>query len=184
METEGTDGQSDYRTELLQWIADNSVGDLASIGGLVIALVGFALTIRNVHMARKAAIRAEEAANEARKSFQTFETVADFSAAITTFEEIKRLHRQSAWNILPDRYAALKKILVALRVRYSALTDEQKTLIQSAIQRLTELEEVVDRADESGKPPSGVSGLNAIMSQYVDGLQEMLIQLKGNLNDL
>src|SRR3954451_18288780 len=115
-----------------QWLADYRIGDLASIAGVAISIIGFIITVVNVRRSKSAAERAEAAANEARLLVRSYETVADFSAAIAIMDEIKRLHRTGQLDMLLDRYAALRKVLIGVR-RLSPMTDESKgTLIQSA----------------------------------------------------
>ena len=94
---------------IIQWITENHVGDLASIAGIFITIIGFCVTLWNVWRSRSAAERAEMAANEARRMIRSYETVAEFSSAITLMEEIKRLHRSRQLDMLPDRYSALRK---------------------------------------------------------------------------
>jgi hypothetical protein len=67
---------------ILRWIVENHVGDLASLAGVAISVVGFAVTVWNVRRSKSAAERAETAANEARRMIRGYETISDFSAAI------------------------------------------------------------------------------------------------------
>ena len=60
---------------LVAWIEQSRAGDIASVLGLLVALVGFAITIWNVRASKAAAIRAEEAANEARRAIRFFDVV-------------------------------------------------------------------------------------------------------------
>jgi ABC-type protease/lipase transport system fused ATPase/permease subunit len=99
----------------LIWVADYHVGDLASISGVLISVIGFILTVYNVRRSRKAAELARDAAQSAKNSIQTFETVVDLSTVIGLLEEIKRSHRNNQWALLPDRYAALRKTLISVR---------------------------------------------------------------------
>ena len=77
-----------------EWVESNSVGDVASLVGVCISLIGFAVTLWNVRRSRTAAQRAEEAARKTRRSIRILESVYDFAAAISMLEEIKRLHRE------------------------------------------------------------------------------------------
>jgi hypothetical protein len=84
-------------------------GDLASV-------LGFALTIWFAWSAKTAAEQAREAANEVRDQISRFDTMAELSAAITIVEEIIRLQRTQAWeivwDIVLDRHAMLRAHLV------------------------------------------------------------------------
>ena|SRR5271156_2587576 len=71
----------------LEWIANNHLGDLASLAGVAISIVGFVVAIWNIRRSKSAAERAEKAANDARQMIRVFEAVSDFSAAIAIMEE-------------------------------------------------------------------------------------------------
>src|SRR5436190_15719755 len=115
-----------------QWLTDYHVGDLASIAGVAISVVGFAVTLWNVSRSKSAAERAEAAANEARLLVRSYETVADFSAAIAIMEEIKRLHRTGQLEMLLDRYAALRKVLIGVRKLSPSVNELMENQIQNA----------------------------------------------------
>ena len=62
---------------VLSWIAENHVGDLASIAGVAISVIGFLATLWNVRRSKSAAERAELAASEARSAMRGYQTVSD-----------------------------------------------------------------------------------------------------------
>src|SRR6266849_960441 len=100
---------------IAEWLTIYHIGDLASIVGVAISVIGFIVTVWNVRRSKSAAERAEAAANEARSLVRGYQTIADFSAAIAIMEEIKRLHRTGQLDMLLDRYAALRKVLIGVR---------------------------------------------------------------------
>jgi DNA-binding NarL/FixJ family response regulator len=153
---------------MVAWIEQTGAGDIASIFGLLVALVGFAITIRNVRASRAAAVRAEEAANEARRAIRFFDVVAEISTAIAAMEEIRRLHRDAAWPILLDRYNMLRKSLISIGRSGVALSDDQQTLLQAAIKFLADIERNVDRALEQGQPPERFARGNEATSEHLN----------------
>jgi hypothetical protein len=163
---------------LIAWLDQTRAGDIASIVGLLIAVVGFAITIRNVRASRAAAVRAEEAANQARRAIRFFDVVAEISTAIAAMEEIRRLHRDAAWPILPDRYNALRKSLITIRGSDLALSEDQQARIQAAIVYLAELERMVEVSLEEDKTPSNVARWNALASGHILELHSLLLELK------
>jgi hypothetical protein len=160
----------------LVWIVDHKIGDLASIAGVLISIVGFGLTVHGVRKSKNAAIRAEEAATAMRDSIRLLDTIIDFAAAISLLEEIKRLHRAQAWNALPDRYAALRKLLISVR-RGVDLRENQESMIQSAITNLLTIETQVEKAIGTNTSPS-VHKLNTLLSTDLDNLIAVLTDLK------
>lgn len=117
-------------------------GDLAS-------LLGFALTIWFAWSAKTAAEQARAAANEVRDQISRFDTMAELSAAITIIEEIMRLQRTQAWeivwDIVLDRYATLQSHLSRSKGG-AGLTEAHRTSIQTAILRFRIMVEGVERA--------------------------------------
>jgi hypothetical protein len=132
--------------QVLTWSDANHLGDLSGILGVFISLIGFLITIIGVYKSQGAAERAEKAAKSTRESIQLLNSVVDFSAAISILEEIKRLHRREDWLLLPDRYASIRKLLISLRSSGPRLSDEQSTVIQTALANLRSIEEQVERA--------------------------------------
>jgi hypothetical protein len=163
---------------LVAWIEQTRAGDIASILGLLVALIGFAVTIWNVRASRIASIRAEQAANEARRAIRFFDVVAEISTAISAMEEIRRLHRDAAWPILPDRYNALRKSLISIRRSGIDLSDEQQTVLQAAIKFLADIERRVDSALEQGQAPDRFARWNQASSEHTMELHSLLMDLK------
>ncbi len=112
--------------ELQEWAAP--WGDLTSVVGLLLSLVGFAVTIVQVRRAKSAAEQARQAA------------IADLSSAMAVMDEIKRLQRNGIWPLLPDRYSELRRRLIAIRQSHAQLTEEQRESLSVTIDRFAELE--------------------------------------------
>ena len=104
--------------------------------------------------------------------------MVDFSAAINIMEDIKRLHRLGKWEILLEKYPILRKTLISIRVTNPDLPDNQKTLLQDAIQHFSGIEEKVEKAIEENKTPENVSKLNNIVSRQIDSLLEVLEEIR------
>lgn len=163
--------------DFLGWLQKYRVGDIASVIGVVISLIGFAVTIVSVFRSKRAAERAELAAKDARESIRLFEIVVDFTAAISTLEEIKRAHRHQKWELLPDRYAAIRKLLISLRSSSEDLSSGQRSAIQSALVNQRAIETAVERglSNPSSLKPAK---FNSVLSDDVDNLTAVLAELK------
>src|SRR5579864_269403 len=145
-------------------------GDLASV-------LGFALTIWFAWSAKTAAEQAREAANEVRDQISRFDTMAELSAAITIIEEIMRLQRTQAWeivwDIVLDRYATLLSHLARSKGG-GGLTEAHRTSIQTAIARFRIMVEVIEKArteQEQGQLVTAV--LNRKASEQVGALESV-----------
>ena len=162
----------------LAWLRDNQIGDLTGLIGLAVSLVGFVATLIGVSRSKTAAERAEQAARSARESIRYFETVVDFSGVIAMLEDIKRGHRQQQWPQLLDRYAAIRKVLVTLKAANVDLSVDQRSVIQSALTNISAIEQDVEAGLQD--PVSlGFAQFNQIVSQDIDRLLTVLVQIKG-----
>lgn len=160
----------------LNWIAENRVGDFASIAGVIISVIGFVLTVYNVVRSREAAELAQRAAQSTRDSIETFETVIDLSSVIGMLEETKRAHRNHQWAALPDRYAILRKTLIAVRQSHK-LSDRQAAVLQGAIANLRDMEQAVERLLPD-VPKDTYPKFNALLSENIDELTGVLAEIK------
>ncbi len=93
-------------------------------------------------------------------------------------EEIKRLHRAAAWEILPDRYSTLKRLLISIRSVNVSMTDDQKSALQSAILNFSEIERKVERALALKTDLPKVDKLNTVVSLQLDKISEVLGTIK------
>jgi hypothetical protein len=164
--------------QISDWLDRTRAGDFASVAGLLVSLLGFGFTIYAVLTTKKAAQAAERATRALREKLSTYDSISTISAAITAISEIRRLHLDGKWTLLPDRYSALRQSLIAIRGGQANLTDGQEELLQGAIQQFAELERQVDRVIvEPERVPDRVK-LNRTVSSQADRLMELLTQLK------
>ena len=131
---------------LIDFATDGRVGSAASVLGLFATVLGFLITIWNVRRSRTAAEQARAAATTVQRELSRLDAIADVSAAITTMEEIKRLQRQLAWSILPDRYSSLRKHLITIKAAFIGLSDHQRSVLQNAIQHFASIEDHIEKS--------------------------------------
>lgn len=153
------------------------IADGASILGLIVGVLGFWFTIRQVQRSRAAAQAAREAAENARRAIVRSTAVVELSAVVATLEEVKEHHRTGAWNILPGKYSFLRRELAALVESYPDLTRPERSEIQAAIAQLRSLEDAVERV-LAGAPPPDVPELNSVLADQVDRLGRILAGLR------
>lgn len=158
----------------LKSIEFSAAGSAASLLGLIVSI----FTLAYVQISKKAA---QEAVKKVRADIGHLNEVAGFTAAIATMEEIKRLHRESAWSILPERYSVLRKHLISIKEAAEDLTAEQKKTLQSAIQFFAGLESQVEVALSQKADPHDVPGINKQVSRQIDKLQSVLANRSNNI---
>lgn len=166
-----------------KFIIENSIGDYASIVGVLISLFGFIITIINVIKSKKTVEQTNTIAKRVREDLIKTDIVMEFSSLLSELEEVKRLHRKNAWEILPDRYSSLRKKLYNIKNSYSNFEGEQLVTIQIAIQSLQNIEEKVDKAVFLGKEPDEVYKLNKSISSQSDKLTEILNDIKSKIGN-
>jgi len=162
--------------ELQNWAS--GWGDIASIAGVVLTIVGFAVTIFGVWRSKTAAEHARQAARETRESIAHYNAIAALSSAMVIMDEIKRLQRLSAWAVLPDRYSELRRHLVAIKGSEAQVGDVQRQTLQSAIETFADLEKRVDRAVAAKTTPPNPAKLNEIVSGQIDEVYAVLLLLQ------
>ncbi len=158
------------------------LGDVASIMGLFVTIIGFIITIFNVIKSKNSSKVAEETVSKVRQDLRLYQTVNGFSDALATMDEIKRLHRQTEWKLLPDRYNSLRKSLISIRCENPILSDNDQKEIQSAISQFSALETLIDKhllADNN--TPIDIPKINKQVSKQIDRIQEILVRLNSNI---
>jgi hypothetical protein len=158
-------------------------GDIASVFGVIVSFVGFAVTIWGVIRSKNAAQKAEEEVLKVKGSILKLNTVMGFSEAITIMDEIKRLHRAAVWDVLPDRYSLLRRILIEIKSSNSALPDDYKEALQEAIRNFSAMENEIEWVLETREEPPNTAKLNEVVSIQLDKLSEVLAAVRQEVGD-
>jgi cell division protein FtsX len=162
-------------------IVDNHLGDIASVIGIIISLVGFFITIWNVIQTRKAAQKAEEIGRKVREDISKIETIEEFSKAIATIDEIKRLNRDGAWSILPERYSSLRKSLISIKNSNPNMPENDKVILSNALRHTSNIEDQIEQFIVNKSLQIDIPKFNKIISQQGDRLTEILVSLKSKI---
>jgi hypothetical protein len=149
-------------------------GDLASV-------LGFALTIWFAWSAKTAAEQARTAAEEVRDQISRFDTVAELSAAITIIEEIMRLQRTQAWeivwDIVLDRHSILRGHLV--RSQAGIESESLRSVVRAANSHFRIIVGEIERArTEPQQSKLDTAALNARLADQVELLEKVRMDVK------
>jgi len=157
-----------------QFLAQHRLGDWASIVGLAIGLLALFVTF----LAWRAATRAAEAARKAKEAVYRAQGIADVSALISLLNEVKRLHRSRNWEMLLDRYAKAREMLMSIEHSCPHLPQEVVSRFPGIRVHLRGFETKVER--EMGKSGSSldVTRFNAVIAVQVDELCGILEGIK------
>ena len=154
------------------------LGDLASIAGLVVALIGFTATIWAAWRSKTAAEAAAEAATNARDQLLVHQSTMSLAGVISEIEGLKAMHRAGRWAELPDRYSTLCAALLSIRSRNPSLTVAQDARFQLAITELRRIEHRIDASLAEVGGPIDVAALNRVVSELLDELRLTLHELE------
>lgn len=116
--------------------------------------------------------------NDVRQRLSVQGAVVDLSRVLLDIDELKLLHRTSAWPALPSRYAALRRQLLAIKAFYPSLPPKQKSALQSIIQQFSDIEQIVEQALGEGRQPPDSAELNRIAADQGDKLSAILITVQ------
>ena len=152
-------------------------GNIASVAGLIVSMVGFWFAIAQIRRSRTAAEAAREAANAARDRIAANLTIADLTRASDRIQELKELHRVQAWSRVLDRYPEVRRSLVEIRERHPGLTPQQLGILQNAVSQISIMEGEVETALAGNSAPSGTR-FNPILSRIQLTLDEAVAQLQ------
>jgi len=155
----------------VQFIKDHW-GDLASIVGLV-------LTLWVSWRAKRAAEQARDAAQQVKARISNLDMLAEISSALATLDEIKRLQRLAAWELVLDRYTVVRRHLVRVEQMNHGLTQLQLSEIGKAIGQFRIIETTVERAKANATQGSiDHAKLNGIIASQADSLEKIMIAIK------
>ncbi|MBA5706810.1 hypothetical protein DT037_06930 [Pseudomonas fulva] len=166
-----------------QFLTEYSIGDFASIIGLVISIIGFIWTIRASVSSKEAAVQTKFVVESIKNDLRRIDAVSDFSTAVAIMEEIKRLHRLNSLQLLPERYSQLTKFLISIRSSNSLISDDDREVIQSAIAQFASLERLVEGFLHDGQGRIDTPKMNASVSKQVEAVQGLLIRIKQNTGE-
>jgi hypothetical protein len=167
--------------ELHALLAGLNIGDFASILGLVVSVCGFYFTLLAVKRSRAAAEFAKEATLKVREDIRRYDVVADLTSALNIMSEVKRLHRRKAWEVLPDRYSALRGALISIRSSSPELSEAHQAALQGAMQHFTSIEKQVEGYLSANAPQIDIVRLNTTVSRQIDNLQEILVNVRNGI---
>ena len=165
--------------EFREW--SNYWGGIVGVVGFVLTLAGLCATFVGVWRSKSAAEQARDSADQAVAAIQHYDAIADLAAAMGVLDELKRLHREGVWHLLPDRYSILRQKLNRIRSNSASVTDTERTKIREAQEKLAQIEQRIERALAENGPPPNAAKLNQIVSAQVDSLDLILLRLQKQL---
>ncbi len=170
--------------ELLgKYLAEHYWGDLASVAGILIVLLGFLITIWNVVRTKRAVEAANKAVAMIKDQLSTIDTLKELTDVIGAMDEIQRLHREKVWRILPDRYLSVTRSLIDIKTSHSSMTLDQQRTLQGAIQEFVTLKGSMESAIADGEENLDVPRVNAVVTRRANDVTKILVQIRDSLTE-
>lgn len=165
---------------MLNFWSVNTIGELSSIIGLLVGIIGFLIIIFNVRKSKESAEEAMQLSKQVRSDILKADLVAVFALVFSGIEEIKILQRKEDWGVLPEKYSSLRISLISMRAIYKDFSDEQMKIIQSAVTSFRSLEQQIEKCLYRGVEPD-IPKLNTILSKQLDKLQPIIIDIRNQI---
>ena len=166
------------------------LGSIASLIGIPLAL----LAIRQARTAarnsedearasKQAALQAKAEVEKFRREIGLISNVIDFEKALTLMDDIKSFIRHSNFVPVPDKIANLIVLLNTVRSPSMRIGIEAERRIQESVVALRKIEDILHRSAISQEKPKGVVNFNRIISEQIDLLQPILIDLRNRIGE-
>jgi hypothetical protein len=183
------------REEIASRMKGIDIVTILSILGSVASVVGIPLALMSIRQARNAARKSEvearaskEASLQAKTEVEKFRselrlisTIIDFEKALALMDDIKSFIRHSNFTPVPDRIASLIILLNTIRSPSMEIGNEAERRIQESVVALRKIEDAIHRGSISQEIPKGLARFNRVISQQIDLLQPILIDLKSQI---
>ena len=155
-----------------------TASEIATFIGVVIGLP----TLWQVIRARKIAEEVKGKVDLVQTNLAKQTAVEGLSTLLNDLDEIKGLHNLNVWPVLPRRYGAVRRHLIAMRIENPLLALYSRKL-QSVVQQLAELEQHVDESVAAERAPNDLASLNKVLSAQMDKINEVLALVRKTIGD-
>ena len=160
----------------MDWLSDNW-GSLASVLGVIVSIVGFALAVRQIYKTKTAAESARTAADNARAALSRSITIGDIDRAAERLERIKSELNQGRIDIAREHLLDIMKMLSDIVGRAQEFDESELGRLRRASYSIAEL-----ATKEVGNDFTEVIGdLTDAQRDLLD--LRVLIEQKGNDDD-
>ena len=149
----------------MDWLDLSRWGSVASLAGLVVALVGLGFVGYQAWGAKRAA-------NQTREAVADVLTFGSGNRAATLIQQLKDMLHKEQWEAAYYQCHTLRALIGDLRMTASSPEDIQ--MIEGAVASLTEMENDLDAGIRRKVEPRGADGYNAALSEIQVALESIL----------
>ena len=148
-------------------------GNIASIVGLLVSLVGLDIAIWQLARLRGETRAAREAAEETRRAVARDLAISDISRINERVQALIEMHRRGEWNRALDTYPSIRKGLIDIRSRYPGLLGDDSERIREWISQIQNIQLNVEATNEN-VPQETATDFNSLLIE----IQSMLVELE------
>lgn len=174
----------DTLLKILDFPLEHHWADVFGIVGFPLAIWGIVIAVSDARKAKSAAETAQAEVQKLRQTLTRLDSVANLADAVAIMEEIKRSHRNDLWdNLLLDRYSALRRKLIAVKVSHVDTNKDYEPAIQNAIVQFRKIEVQVEQSLKGTADRPTTAKLNAIISVETDKIDAVLNAMKQDIGE-
>ncbi len=153
------------------------VGSVASIVGLLVALLGLGFALLQLSRLRGETRAARDAAEETRRLLRRDLAGTDLTRLSERIQGLMEMHRSGDRGRALDRYPEIQRLLIEIRRQHPNLAEEHRDRIQEAIATLRDMQSELERLE--GNIPQPVianfnSALLLLQSELLVEMEDLL----------
>ena len=148
-------------------------GDVATVVGVLVSLVGLGWAIKEARGARSASESAQAAANDTRDQIARHLQVVDLQRAIGLIERIKTLHDNDRWEASREHYQTLRAMLSDVIARSPEDQASVREKLATARRIMGDMENFVRGRGSGVTSDREGSGLNRSLNDIQSDLEEL-----------
>jgi hypothetical protein len=157
---------------MVNWIVSNHLGDFASIAGIFITIIGFIITINSIMKSRNAVAKV-------RQDISKIDITTQLSSTIAIIDEIIRLQREAAWDVVQDRYRQVRRSILEIKMIDLPMVKSLQPDLQDSIAQIKAIENLLMKSKLSQtmlEPKLPV--IHVVLTNTSDRLTELLQSIK------
>lgn len=125
-----------------------SQSDWFSLGGIVISLLGFGVSLWQIYKVKTAAESARDSAQLAKEGIRRLDSIIEFTSVSHTINEIKDACRKNDFERLPPLFDQARKALIVARENSQVLEENDLQEIQKSLAFFKVMEIEILKQDE------------------------------------
>lgn len=153
------------------------VGSVASIAGLLVALLGLGFALLQLSRLRGETRAVRDAAEETRRLLRRDLAGTDLTRLNERIQGLVEMHRSGDRGRALDRYPEIQRLLIEIRRQHPNLTEEYRDRIQEAIATLRDMQSELERL-EGNIPQPAIANFNSalllLQSELLVELEDLL----------